>query len=160
MKNKKDLIRMIEELSHDPIWECYTRAALQLRWEEFTRHAIAVVYCDIDDMHGLNSKYTHAEVDRRIAKAILHVRHDSKSRHGDVVASRWLNGDELVFIIASGEAQAFCERIQATLLDAGINATFAHSYVVTEDPQETINPLDGKVNERKNKGQKGTITAM
>lgn len=156
-RTKKELERMIDELSIDPIWHCLTRAALSLRWNEVTRHAVSIVYCDIDDMHGLNAKYGHAGTDDRIRKVISNVRHDSVDRFGDIVASRWLNGDELVFILKSGEGQAFCERIQATMIDNGINGTFAWSNVLTDDPKETIGILDYKVQECKNHNVRGII---
>lgn len=156
-QTKTELTRMIEQLSIDPVWKCYTRAALSLRWAELTSRAVSIVYCDIDDMHGLNAKYTHAGTDERISKIIANVRHDTADRYGDVVASRWLNGDELVFILGSGDGQDFCERMQSTMLDNGINGTFCHSNVITDSPEDTINVLDAKVQQSKNHNVRGVI---
>ena len=157
---KRELIDQIEKLSIDPIWGCYTRAACELRWTEFTKHAISVVYTDIDDMHGLNSQYGHAEVDRRIAQVIANTRHDSESRYGDIVASRWLNGDELVFILRSGNGQEFCERIQADFQAVGINCTMAHTTKIMSTPCETISPLDEQVNQYKRVDLRGEIISL
>lgn len=159
-KSKAQLQHEIDILSHDPIWECYTRAALELRWDEFRKNAVAVCYADIDDMHGLNSKYGHAGTDERISDVISNIRHDSESRYGDVVASRWLNGDELVFILKSGNAQQFCERIQADFAHVGIKLTMAHSPKVTGSPFDTINPLDEQVNQYKRLDLRGEIIAL
>jgi len=159
-KTNAQLQREIDILSSDPIWGCYTRAALELRWNEFSKHAVAVVYADIDDMHGLNSKYGHAGTDKRIASVIANVRHDSESRFGDIVASRWLNGDELVFILKSGNGQAFCERIQADFQAVGINLTMAHTPKITDSPFDTINPLDEQVNQYKRLDLRGEIIAL
>lgn len=156
-KSEAELTHIIERLSIDPIWKCYTRAALSVRWEELTANATSIVYCDIDDMHGLNAKYGHSGTDSRIRKVISSVRHDSIDRFGDVVASRWLNGDELVFILKSGEGRAFCERMQATMIDNGVNGTFAWSNVIADDPEETIGILDYKVQECKNHNVRGVI---
>lgn len=159
-KTKAQLLQEIETLSHDPIWGCYTRAALELRWNEFSKNAVSVVYADIDHMHDLNSKYSHAEVDKRIKGVIEHVRHTTGKRSGDTVASRWLNGDEVVFILHSGDAQLFCERIRASFQDVGISVTMAHTPKVTDSPFSTINPLDEQVNQYKNCDMRGEIIAL
>jgi GGDEF domain-containing protein len=148
---KTEMQAMIERLSNDPIWSCYTRAALQERWEEFSNGAVGIAYCDIDDMHGLNSKHGHAGVDAMIRQVVGNIRHD------DVVISRWLNGDELVFIIKSGDVELFCHRIQSELNLHGINGTFAFSTWILDDPFTTINPLDAKVNRSKNNGVRGVV---
>lgn len=148
---KSELVKMVEELSIDPIWKCYTRAALQLRWTEFSKNAVGIAYCDIDDMHGLNAKYGHGGTDAKIMSVINKVRCD------DIVSSRWLNGDELVFILKSGEAEAFCHRIQAEFNEMGIQGTFSFSNWILDDPNATIDPLDAKVQARKNKGIKGVV---
>lgn len=148
---KKEMQELINKLSNDPIWTCYTRAALQERWNEFTQDACGIAYCDIDNMHGLNSKYGHAGVDNKIRRVISNV------RNGDIVASRWLNGDELVFIIKSGDIEAFCHRVQAELQAEGISGTWAFSEWITDDPKITIDPLDWKVNQSKNKGIRGVV---
>ncbi len=131
---KAELEHMVEELSIDPIWKCYTRAALQLRWSEFSKNAVGIAYCDIDDMHGLNAKFGHSGTDNRIMFVIENIRCD------DIVASRWLNGNKLIFI-----------------LEIGIRGTFAYSDTLTECPVDTINPLDTKVQRSKNLGKKGVI---
>lgn|SRR5574341_10324 len=157
-KTKTQLQREIDILSHDPIWGCYTRAALELRWDEFRKHAVAVVYADIDDMHSLNSKYGHSGTDKRIASVIENVRHGERGR--DIVASRYLNGDELVFILKSGNGQSFCERIQSDFLAVGIHLTMAHSPKVTDSPFDTINPLDEQVNQYKRLDLRGEIISL
>lgn len=159
-KTRIQLQREIDILSHDPIWGCFTRAALELRWSEFSRHAVSVVYADIDDMHGLNSQYGHSGIDKRIASVIENVRHDSESRYGDIVASRWLNGDELVFILKSGNGQSFCERMQADFRAVGINLTMAHTPKITDSPFSTINVLDEQVNQYKRMNLRGEIIAL
>jgi GGDEF domain-containing protein len=149
--NTSELLAIIEKLSIDPIWECYTRPALEYRWQEFIMDATGIVYCDIDDMHGLNAQYTHAGTDARIKQVIHAIRHE------DIVASRWLNGDELVFILKSGDSKQFCERIRALFSTHGIRATFAHSKTLTTDAASTVNPLDNRVQESKNNGTRGVI---
>ena len=158
-KTRAQLQADIEALSIDPIWNCFTRAAMSLRWDEFSDGAVSIVYCDIDDMHGLNSKYGHAGTDERIKGVIANVRH-SGSRKADIVVSRWLNGDELVFILKSGNAQSFCERIQADFAKVGIGLTMAHTPVITDNPVSTINPLDEQVTQYKNVDMRGEIIAL
>ena len=159
-KTKGQLLQDIESLSIDPIWGCMTRAAMSLRWDEVTDSAVAVVYCDIDRMHDLNSHYGHAEVDNRIKGVIAKVRHGDKSRKSDIVVSRWLNGDELVFLLKSGSPQQFCERIQADFQAVGISVTMAHSPIITPSPTDTINPLDEQVTQYKNVDMRGEIIAL
>lgn len=148
---KSELLRMVEQLSIDPIWNCYTRAALELRWNEFSQDAVGIAYCDIDDMHGLNEQYGHDGTDQRILKVIESIRHD------DIVSSRWLNGDELVFILKSGDVKSFCIRLLAEFNGQGINATFSYSTWVLADARETISPLDAKVQRSKNHNVRGVI---
>ena len=150
-RTKAELESMIDKLSHDPIWKCYTRAALQLRWDEFSNGAVGIVYCDIDDMHGLNSKYGHTGTDARIREVIESIRSE------DIVASRWLNGDELVFLLHSGNPVLFCHRIQDEFGKHGIKGTFAWSEWVLTDAEETINPLDAMVQKSKNNGVRGVV---
>lgn len=159
-KTRAQLLQEIESLSIDPIWGCFTRAAMSLRWDEFTDSAVSVVYCDIDRMHDLNTRYGHAGVDERIKRVIAQVRHGDKSRKSDIVVSRWLNGDELVFILKSGNAQSFCERIHADFQSVGISVTMAHSPRVTDNPVDTINPLDEQVQQYKNVDLRGEIIAL
>lgn len=142
---------MIEKLSTDPIWNCLTRAALELRWKEFIANATAVIYCDIDHMHNANTLYGHDGVDSRISKVI------ATHRSSDVVASRFLNGDEIVFIIRSGNAKQFSERMLKTLQDNDMSGTFAYTYLIGDDCRTTISPLDSKVQLSKNNNIRGIV---
>ena len=154
---KNDLLKQIEKLSHDPIWKCYTRAALQIRWQEFTADAIGVIYCDIDRMHELNALYTHSGVDAKISRVINSTRKDSANRKGDIIASRYLNGDELIFIVKSGNVREFAERLLNDFANSGISATFSYTTKIKNTPEKTINPLDKKVQSSKNNGTRGVI---
>ena len=148
---KYELTQMINALSQDPIWNVYTRAALELRWNELTSEAVAIAYCDIDHMHDLNSKYGHKGTDDKI-KQVIHA-----VRNNDIVASRWLNGDELIFILKSGNPKNFCIRIMEEFDKVGISCTFSHSSWIFDNAQDTINPLDAKVQNSKNAGIRGII---
>lgn len=154
-KTRQQLQDEINILAHDPIWGCYTRPACELYWNEFTTGAVAVVYMDIDHMHDLNAKYGHEGTDSRIRGVIANVRHGE--RGNDIVASRWLNGDELVFILKSGDPYAFCARMKHEFGKVGISVTQAFTFRITS-PFETVSPLDEMVNEAKNKGLRGSIS--
>ena len=159
MKNytKARLLADIEFLSTDKVWNTYTRSALELRWAEFTKNAVCVVYMDIDHMHDLNSKYGHSGTDNRIKEVIAKVRHTGKGRIGDIVASRWLNGDEVIFILNSGECELFCKRMQREFKRVGISVTMAYTNRITDNPFTTIDPCDTQVNQYKRVDMRGVI---
>lgn len=148
---ESEYIAMIEKLSRDYIWDCFTRSALQIRWTELTADSVGIIYCDIDKMHDLNTLYGHDGVDKKIKSVI------GKIRKNDIIASRWLNGDELIFIAKSGDVKLFAKRILKELNRVGISATFSYSYKVGKSPEKTINPLDNKVQKSKNAGNRGII---
>jgi GGDEF domain-containing protein len=156
MTNKKltrvQLEERIEKLSQCPIWECYTRAAIELRWNELTQNARAVVYCDIDSMHRLNEKYNHSGVDKRIKTVLKKIR-----KTDSVIISRWLNGDELIFILNSGIPQEFINRLIELFHKVGIECTYSYTTNVKRNPYKTVNPLDSRVQNSKNKGNRGVI---
>lgn len=154
---KRELVDMVNALSVDPVWGCYTRAALELRWGEFSRNTVAVVYGDIDRVHALNRKYGHAGLDRIMTRLLHEIRHESRSRHGDIVASRYLNGDELVFLLGSGDAEEFCKRFQRDAYLYGIKITMSYTYTIKHSAFETVNPLDEAVQASKNAGKRGVI---
>lgn len=149
---RKELESQVEALSNCPIWECYTRAALTLRWNDLTQNADSIVYCDVDSMHELNKLYTHAGVDKKLRDVLKSIR-----KIDSVIISRWLNGDELIFILKSGNPVQFINRLQALLLQEGINATFSYTFDISGDSFESINPLDIKVQNAKNKNMRGRI---
>ena len=141
-----------KKLSKCPIWECYTRAAIDSLWKELTENAESVVYCDIDNMHGLNAKYKHSGTDARIKKVLKKIR-----KTDSVIISRWLNGDELIFILNSGNPQQFINRLMVMFAEVGISCTYSYTTDVKQNSHRTVNPLDSKVQKSKNKGIKGII---
>lgn len=149
---RAELESRIEKLTHCKIWNTYTRAAIELLWNELTLNADSIVYCDIDNMHGLNAKYTHAGVDNKIKKVLAKIR-----KTDSVIVSRWLNGDELIFILNSGTPLEFINRLIALFQIEGIRCTYSYTKNVKENPYKTVNPLDSKVQKSKNKGIKGIV---
>ena len=147
---KPELIACVQSMMVDKKWGCYTKDALITFWDDLSQNAVGIAYCDIDDMHSLNSRYGHTGTDNRIAFTIEQVRSD------DVVACRWCNGDELIFILKSGNSYEFCKRMQREFKELNIRATFACSDTVTEC-FDTIEPLDNKVQRSKNMNRKGVI---
>ena len=74
-----------------------------------------------------------------------------------MIVSRWLNGDELIFILNTGKVEEFINRIVKLFKECGISCTYSYTTNVKDNPYRTVNPLDSKVQKSKNKGIKGIV---
>lgn len=150
-QNERKLLNQIKKLSIDPIWNCLTRSALQIRWTELTQDATGLIYIDVDKMHDLNEKYTHAGVDKKIKTVLKNI------RQNDIISSRWLNGDEITLILKSGNPAEFSLRLIQEFKNVGIGITCAYTHEIKKSPEKTINPLDKKVQISKNNNVRGIL---
>jgi len=141
----------IEKLSHDSVFGCYTRQAVELRWSEFSLGAHAVIFIDIDDMHSLNAKFGYNGVDERIKTSI------SNHRKNDVIAGRYYSGDEIIFIIHNEKIVQCAERIQSNFISNGLSVTIGISTQIENTLQDTVKPAMNLVQDAKKNNRRGSI---
>ena len=109
---------IIARLSVNRWFGCLTRNALDLALETTDRAGKAVVYFDIDRLKAANSTYGKEEVSRRIREVFAQMRHD------DIILGNWFSGDEFVAIVPMADAIGFAKRMQASLRQQALSATF------------------------------------
>ena len=152
MTTKNDMQAMIEKLSYNQVFGCYTRQALDLRWDEFTKNAQAIIFLDIDNMHGLNEQYGYAGVDERINKSL------AGCRKSDIITvGQHYSGDEFCIIINNNESEGCAKRIQQNFNNNGLSVTIAIVTDIKNNLTETCKPAANKVQSAKKNNQRGTI---
>jgi predicted signal transduction protein with EAL and GGDEF domain len=123
---------LVDELSECPSFGILTAPALRHRVSEIDSFpSLAAVYLDVDDMKEANSRYGHADVDRRIHAALT-------ARSSDCVMGRWLQGDEIVAIVPWIDALGFCDRLLAAFQAQGMSCTIAVQRVGRFSVEEAI----------------------
>lgn len=160
MKNKshEELQELVDKLSHDVNYDCWTRPGLELiAWPEICARARWIVFADLDYLHQFNDTYGHDEINRRITEAM-------QLRKTDVAASgRWYSGDELVWILCDDEGrepadpQRAAKRLQEAFKKVGLSATFGIARVLSLDLTENVIPAYQIVERAKKKDRRGTI---
>lgn len=109
--------RRVRTLLRDPSYGCLSRQGLEARWDGTG----ALIFFDIDDMHGLNAAYGYSAVDARIAGALA-----ATCRAGEAYAARWASGDEIVIVLSHLDlAPVVLPRLDAALAARGLSAMYA-----------------------------------
>lgn len=137
----------LDQAHRDPIWGIYSRQGVERRMAHLTtEHATIVV--DLDDMHGANAAYGHAGVDRRVARALGCI------RHNDVLAGRWLRGDEVVLFPRTADALGLAHRLLGALLALDLSATIV---VVWGNDQASIAAGLARIETAKHANERGRV---
>lgn len=135
----------------DSSYGCLTRPGLEAlhRYSEGKE----VLFLDLDGMHDLNAQFGYAEVDARIAASLASV------RHSDVVCARWYSGDEIIFIVNTGDAAGLAARLQSAFVNAELSATYGFA-PLSADLTASVNKASGYVQFAKSVGRRGTISGF
>jgi hypothetical protein len=142
--NKTNMKFMLEQLARDETYGCYSRQGLELvAWPRVAARAKFIIFADIDDMHSLNAEHGYAEVDRRIRKAL-------QVRSGDIAATgRYFSGDEIVWVISSGDPAGMINRLKTAFTKQGLSAVFAFAPVTSRKLSVNVNKAAVMVQEAK-----------
>lgn len=151
-KDNSELINIIETLSMDKVFNCYTRQAFEsFIWNMIKDNAKFAIFFDVDKMHDANEKYGYELVNEKIRNSV-NVRND------DICVSRWFSGDEMIAIINNGDPYAMAQRLLNNFIDNGLSSTFG---IVEIDSNKSL--LDNvtiaanKVQQAKKENKRGTI---
>jgi GGDEF domain-containing protein len=148
MPTKKELLAELAELKNDKAFGILTRPALEIENRK-VNNAVAVVFLDLDGVHGLNDELGHDEVNRRI-KSAIHVRCDDL-----ILSGRWYSGDELAFVV-KGDPQGVADRLMNGLKRNGLSATIAYA-PIQKELEQAVNEAKRKVEAAKKKNTRGII---
>lgn len=156
--SKPELQELVEKLSHDTGYDCWTRPGLEyIAWPEIQATARWIIFADLDFLHSLNDTWGHDEMDRRIREAM-------RLRKADVkVAGRRYSGDELLWILCDdperGEIDPVqtAERLREAFQQFGISATFGIARVMSYDLMANVLPAKRIVDKAKKQNRRGTI---
>lgn len=107
------------------------RQGLEIERRKVERVAQFVVFGDIDDMHGLNSRHGYETVNAMIKQA-LQIRSDDL-----LLTGLWFSGDEIVFII-KGTPAGFIERVSQSFTEQGMFITLAAQPIEFNDLHAAI----------------------
>lgn len=120
--SREQLERLAAALSIDKSFGVLTRNAFQVLIFPKVRKLIrAVIFADINNLHSLNRTHGYEEVDRRLKTALA-------TRRADIIL-RWFSGDEIVWVLLEGDANAVIQRVTAQLAQQGLSAIFAFSEI-------------------------------
>lgn len=146
-----DLLKWNKELG------CYTRQGFQhVVWDKVAGSAVWLIFFDIDDMKGLNSRGSWDETSELIKRSI-------SVRSTDYVIGQILSGDEFAVIVTERTGEhadplLLCQRIQNNFRENGASATFAYGLIKSTDLDENLKPLKKLVEHAKANNQRGTFT--
>ena len=148
--NKQNMRILLEQLAHDQTYGCYSRQGLELVvWQRVAVKATHIIFADINDVHKLNAELGYEEVDRRIRSAL-------QVRSSDVMATgRWYSGDEIVWVISSGDPAGMIRRLTNSLAKQGLGAMFGVSEVTSRNLAENVQRASIQVQEAK--AQRGSV---
>lgn len=147
MPTKKQLLAELEELKNDHAFGILTRPAFEIEHRKVKAGA-AVIFLDLDHIHGLNEAIGHEAVNEKIKRAI-------NIRSEDLILSgRWYSGDELAFVV-KGNAQAVADRLLQSLKENGLSATIA--FAPLGNLKEAIEEAKAKVEKAKRENNRGII---
>ena len=123
-KQRDELLQRVIELSTDANYGITVREAIPHELRDLQDSGKSspryVLYMDVDDCHGANTKYGYDMVNKKIRRAI-HV------RHADVLLrGRWFSGDELV-VIVQGDPEGVTERLRSAFAHENLSITCAYS---------------------------------
>lgn len=117
--------KLAQKLQICPVFQCLSRQGIERRKPG---KSSLVVFFDIDDMKGANSRFGYEEVNYRIAKSLR------ETRAGDVSIQigRWFSGDEFVSFACD---KNISDRIKNAFLSNGLSVTVAYKLF---DPNQTL----------------------
>jgi GGDEF domain-containing protein len=154
MSNNQRIIAQQRELIHKLAWNsrfgCHTRDGFEhVVWPDIAARASAIVYFDIDDMHGLNERHGYTQVDEKIRQVLSIV------RESDCVAGQYMSGDEFLICLTETETrknidpQGLVNRLVGAFREQDMKATFAIVPVTSADLLENVLPAVELVAEHK-----------
>jgi len=111
-------------LSISPVFGVLTRPALELLLRHTDLTDLWVCFCDIDAMKAANSRYGKPMVNSFIRRAIKPRAHDIIGEHKTPIVGQWFSGDEFVGVFTASDALGYAQRVQLTLYEVGMSATF------------------------------------
>ena len=137
--SNKQLQELVEKLSWNDSFGCYTRAGFdKMVWPMIREQARWIIYFDVDGMHDLNESFGgYEQVDAMIRKVLDGV------RSSDFVAGQWKSGDEFLVCLTENDDHnpldpyAMMDRMIEDLGKQGLTATFG-IVPVTSDPLPVI----------------------
>lgn len=104
-----ELERRIQALRWNTSLDMLNQAGLMDAIERLEDGAYTVVFCDIDRLKAINSATgSHAQTNRYLREGL-------RVRVGEIAGQ--LYGDEVVFILSAGDADAFIQRIARQLAE-------------------------------------------
>lgn len=137
----------LDQALRDPIWGIYSRQGIERRMRHLTTdHATIVV--DMDKMHHANTAFGHDGVDSRITRALACI------RSADVLAGRWLRGDEVVLFPLAVDAIGLAHRLLGALLALDMSATIA---VVWGNDRAAVTVGTAQIETAKEQDQRGRV---
>lgn len=155
--NKKQLEELVNSLSWNEGFGCYTRAGFEkIIWPEIADKAKWIIFFDVDNMNRLNDAHGQDTVDAMIKKSLA-------MRDTDYVASQWKSGDEFVVCVTEDGSRevsnpiSLCERLKEAFLENGIPATFGIAPVISRDLRENVQPAYKRVWTEKKANHRGRI---
>lgn len=162
--NELNEIERLQELVLKLMWNeqlgCYTRQAFEeVIWNEIKDKALYIIFFDVDDMKGLNSRGSWLQTSAIIRESI-------QMRFSDHKAGQVLSGDEFVVVMTDNPSRStcdprgLCERIQFEFKARGASATYAYMRIISPDLQTNLTPVQNCVLENKTRNNKGTITEV
>jgi len=158
---KKQLKSMVEALSWNDGYGCYTRAGFEkLIWPEIAEKAKWIIFFDVDDMHVLNEEHGYEQVNAMIRQSL-------KLRESDFMAGQWFSGDEFIVAItddASDRRESnpieFCARLAGIFHENGVPATFAIAPVRSDALLSNVSPAHQLCQKAKNDNRRGSINIV
>jgi GGDEF domain-containing protein len=125
---------LLNKLCIDPAFGIYTKQAfLHIILPQVYKKIKGVIFGDIDDLRILNKQFGYQYADEQINKALKH--------RGSDIIFRWYSGDELVWILLSGDVNAAIERFSISLRAVGLSITFAGKNIESLTHEEDLCPI-------------------
>lgn len=156
--NKKQLEELVQSLSWNDRFGCYTRPGLeQFIWSQICETAKYVIFIDVDDMHRLNEQHGYEGVNEIIKKSL------GILRATDYVSGQWFSGDEFAIFVTDdperGEPQPLelCQRLLTAFHYHGASATFGIAPVTAQTLDQVVKPAFELVQKAKRENRRGTL---
>ena len=139
----------VEAMRIDPTYGVLTRVALDA---EPPQHG-AIVFWDVDHMHGLNEQWGYEIVDSRIRLVCQSIR----EREDCILVARWYSGDELIYCCLTADAAAAAERIVELFRAQGIGITAGVAEIGIDGWKAAVSVASGLVQSAKRDGDRGRV---
>ncbi|BAY20822.1 GGDEF domain-containing protein [Calothrix sp. NIES-2100] len=104
-----------------PVYNIFTRAALEIRWKTIDKTDLAIAFLDVDKLKQANQFYGQADCNNRLAKALSVLRGSERFE----ISGRFYYGDEVVIIAPVKDIMKPVKRVQDALKANGLSATIA-----------------------------------